>query len=419
MTTLTVRVEDFLTNYDKGTAEICVEELETLIQDLNQEGYDPRVSNAVYDRLVDILEAECPDSPVLKELWDDATDDVDNTDSTYTDILALHPMHSIRTVKSYEDKVLKEFLSNLGDEDLFLSLKINGHGIRVVYENGYLVYASSRARASAGRELTKQMVNILGEYNPNLVNEGVLDIRGEVCLRNDKLEEARKFNPGIKSAFSAVSSLIKPSSTPEENVLLDFLAYNIYTKFSTVKFSSREETYRTLSTWGFDVPDYVTMDGPINLEDLQATIEDFETTQGNADYFTDGVVAQYNSTEYRDRFGFDGKYNEADVALKVGYWKQDLYEGIVQEIIWTRGKSKLSPVALVAEVDGDPNQGVLTAQGNRVRRVPLYEPANILVLDAYPGQVLNFRYGGEAGVVPSHPDGTLLTDSAVRELLSW
>ena len=100
--------------------------------------------------------------------------------------------------------------------------------------------------------------------------------------------------------------------------------------------------------------------------------------------------------------------------------------------MWKRGKVKLSPVAIVSENAGevsdeefeelgnsvlDEVQGVLTAQGNRVKRVPLYEPKNILILEAYPGRVLNFRYGGEAGVVPCFPDGRLLKEDAVKDIL--
>lgn len=61
--------------------------------------------------------------------------------------------------------------------------------------------------------------------------------------------------------------------------------------------------------------------------------------------------------------------------------------------------------------------GTLSSQGNRVRRVPLYEPKNILILDAYPGEPLYFRYGGEAGVVPCFPDGRLLKEDAVVDIV--
>lgn len=98
--------------------------------------------------------------------------------------------------------------------------------------------------------------------------------------------------------------------------------------------------------------------------------------------------------------------------------------------MWTKGKSKMSPVAIVAEspnkicFDDDGNisnyddLGVLTSQGNSVKRVPLYEPKNILILSAYPGEVLHFRYGGEAGVVPCFADGRILKEDAAVDLVN-
>ena len=41
-----------------------------------------------------------------------------------------------------------------------------------------------------------------------------------------------------------------------------------------------------------------------------------------------------------------------------------------------------------------------------------------MVLDAYVGETLYFRYGGEAGVVPCFPDGRLLNEDAVKEILT-
>ena len=72
------------------------------------------------------------------------------------------------------------------------------------------------------------------------------------------------------------------------------------------------------------------------------------------------------------------------------------------------------------EVDTDcwkNDLGVVSTSGNKVRRIPLYEPNNIVILDAYPGSVINFRYGGEAGVVPCFEDGTPLTDGKVQAAL--
>ena len=59
----------------------------------------------------------------------------------------------------------------------------------------------------------------------------------------------------------------------------------------------------------------------------------------------------------------------------------------------------------------------MTQNGNKVRRIPLYEPNNIAILDAYPGGVVHFKYGGEAGVVPCFEDGTPLVDGRIQAAL--
>ena len=155
------------------------------------------------------------------------------------------------------------------------------------------------------------------------------------------------------------------------------------------------------------------------------------------------MVFEINDRNTFHSFGDDGsKYNLGNLALKVGYWRQDMYVGFVQTILWTRGKSQLSPVAIVAEspdaiaftdlgdrpyimdlkeIDKQNYRdalGVITAGGNKVRRVPLYEPNNILALEAYVGLPLHFRYGGESGVTPCYPDGTTLVDNAVQVVLN-
>ena len=117
-----------------------------------------------------------------------------------------------------------------------------------------------------------------------------------------------------------------------------------------------------------------------------------------------------------------------------------MYSGYSQTIMWMRGKTKLTPVALVAdepdtaefedlgtdgmyilnkkEILNFNDLGVVTASGNRVRRVPLYEPSNLVVLDAFRGNILHFRYGGEAGVVPCFDDGTPLLDGRIKQMLT-
>ena len=413
-----------------GFDDSKVEELEALINECNtrQKGseYANQVADSIYDTLYDMLKQVKPESGILSEIWED-----DGDITEYTDLLVKHPMMSIETIKSYDSKELSDWVESMPDETgYFASFKINGHGIRVVYKDGYLVSATSRARSSAGRDLTEHMKIILGDYNEELADYGLVELRGEVCLKLDKLEQAREFNPAIKSAFSAVSSLIRPSATQEEVELLDFLCYGFLK--DDFFFEDREEEFQMISACGFKTPEYLLIESCSKydlMETIHSIVETFEEAYDEFGYFCDGVVLEVNNRDLFSELGTEGNHNKGNIALKVGLWKQDLYSGYVQKIIWTKGKSKLSPVAIVADepykalFDYDGNivnmedMGVLTAQGNSVKRVPLYEPKNIMILDAYEDELLCFRYGGEAGVVPCFPDGRTLNEDAAMNIL--
>ena len=403
----------------------------------------PIVADAVYDRLMEILKEVDPENHLLSEIWGDAeVSEEDFDDDEKYKFLAQYPMSSIQTIKDYSVPELQDFVNALPDEpfDLHYSLKENGHGIRLVYKDGDLISATSRARHGAGRDLTHQLQVIMGERQEELAEVPLCEVRGELLLPFENLDRAREFNPTIKTAFSGVSSMSRASASDEELKLLSFVAYRFLS--DDYLFETKDEEYDFLEEVGFEVPmswlqEDVTKESCI--ECIKSMMEDCEEDVEDYRYFTDGVVCEINS---REQFQSMGELNEAyhtgNIALKVGLWKQDMYSGIVQNILWTQGKKKLSPVAIIAEepdvieytdgydldyltslkeIENIEELGVATASGNRVKRVPLYEPNNIWILNALKGETLFFRFGGEAGVVPCFPDGKPLIEGRVEKAL--
>ena len=395
-----------------------IEALERYIQDCNEAmngGGEPLVEDAIYDKLVQLLTQVRSDSLVLQELWSED----DEVVGSYNKLLEENPMVSILTVKSWNDDAITQFIQRMPETANYLaSYKINGHGIRVVYNDGNLVEATTRGRSTNGRDITEHVKIILGDYNEALSEYGLVEIRGELALKLSNLDRAREFTPGLKSAFSAVSSLIKPSATKEEVELLDFLTYGVY--IEDYDFSSKEEVFSQLSEWGFETTEYISLEDISKddlLENMKEVVSALESNYEEFGYFCDGVVFEVSDGDVRSYLEGEGKYHNYNLALKVDSWSQDIYTGYIKEVTWKRGKFKLNPVAVVVE-DLNSNEGVLTVQGNRVKNIPLYNPKNILILKAYIGSPLSFKYGGEAGVVPCSPDGKLLSeDYVVEELL--
>ena len=191
MSSYNLEIESILGYIDlhgvEGLDDSRIELLEKIILDCNKSMNDleaVQVADSIYDTLYDALKVVKPDSKVLSHIWEE---DGDITD--YTELLVKNPMMSIETAKSYNCDELNRFIDRVPDStSYFASFKVNGHGIRVVYENGYLVSATSRARSSAGRDITRHMQVLLGSYNENLVDYGLVEMRGEIALHLDKLD---------------------------------------------------------------------------------------------------------------------------------------------------------------------------------------------------------------------------------------
>lgn len=428
-----------------------LEEYITACNNARNEG-DDLVPDAIWDRLMSILRKVNPESELCKYIWEDSVDEMDDTDR----IVQNNPMYSIQTVKSYDCDELKDFVSRLPDDiefDMHFSVKLNGHGIRLKYRNGEFFNARSRARSSAGRDITDALRVVLYDAGTDIIDDlsafDLCEIRGEWVLPFENLEAARQFNPEIKSAFSGVASMGRASASEDEWRLLRFVAYEFIA--DDMHFQSKAEEYEFLEELGFETPMSWLIEGLTKenfIEDLKDIISDCESEvkpnadgTGGYDYYTDGIVGAINNTELFRSLGDDGShYKHGNIALKVGYWEQNILTGYVQCIMWTKGKSKLSPVAIIGdelnmieysdnhmiendyiynknEVSNWDELGVISQVGNKIRRIPLYEPANIVVLDAYPGYPIHFRYGGEAGVVPCFEDGTPLVDGRIQSAL--
>lgn len=460
MNNVSLEIGDFLGFCDLNGVEALdssqVEQLERIIEECNNSANrgEQLVVDAIYDRLMEILRQVSPESELCKYIWEDSNEELDENDDSDRLFLA-NPMYSIRTCKSYNCDEILDFVKRLPDDKEFeahLSIKENGHGIRVVFKNGELYKARSRARSSAGRDLTHQASIFLEELGvdsiPDLEGMDYCEVRGEMVLPFSNLEEAKQFNPEIKSAFSAVASMSRDSATDDEIKLLHFVAYSIYS--DDLDFVSKEDEYTYLESLGFETPmswvvggltkDTLLEELPSIIADCEEAVKPDDNGQNGYDYYSDGVVFELNDRDLFREMGSDGtKYKYGNIALKVDYWKQDFYTGVVQTILWTKGKSKLSPVAIVSEdadmirfkdygdhayitsideIDNPKELGVLTAGGNKVTRVPLYEPNNMLMLQAYKGEVVNFRYGGESGVIPCFPDGTPLVEGKLSQMFN-
>lgn len=385
--------------------EELIDNLESMIRDCQIEANkgNELVPDSIYDTLIDYLRLLKPDSEYLSSVW---TQDVDKIDDDIDIQLVKYPMVSIQTIKSMADKPLGVFkgLLPVGETDVCVSAKENGFGIRIVLSNGKLIKARTRGRHTNGKDITRQLKLILDDYYPELEDYNLIEIRGEVVLPFDNFDKARSFNDSIKTPFTGVSSMLRDSATEEETKLLHFVAYDVLSD-ELEDFETLSQKFAFLEEVGFTVPQYKIMTITRNSfeDDIETILYEMDCYTDSSPYYLDGVVLAIDDIELFNSFGAEEHHRLGNLALKMGKWKQDNYSGIIDHIEWVEGKRKKTPVAVLT----DP---VMTVSGNTVRNVPLYAPCYILMLEAYPGNVLNFKYGGEAGVIPVTPDGRIVTE---------
>lgn len=471
-----INISKYMGNFDATDLDInTLEELEDFIRRANVEANKVSstgrgqflVEDEVYDHLVEALRDLAPESPVLQEMWEDAGEDSGEEDEIGDYYMPIFPMKSIATIKDLNGAAYQDFLSRLDPDETYpiiLESKLNGHGIRVVYNNGEFYKAFSRARGTQGRDLTPTLYQILKKYDllhiSKLEDEDIVELRGELIMDSKVFNEHTKEINAVSPLF-AVASLSRESSSDKEKAMLDFIPYRLHMldeDGEILEYENREDEFKCIEALGFyekspflpykvTQMNYAQLSSNSVIENVSHQMFEYiETCNPDFGYYTDGVVMEINDEPTFDSEGGDSKYDFGNVALKIGDWEQLSYSGYVQMVRWTAGKSKLTPTAVISsqpddivfEYEGEQYQGmtelrqvmnpadyvgdlwklvvnpselgVRSSNGSNIVKVPLYETANLFKLGVEPGSTIHFRFGAEAGVIPLTEDGKLITE---------
>lgn len=400
-----------------------IEQYVARLQDAAADG-EEEVANPVYDKFVEILRVLKPDSEILRRNWEqDAPNAEFNRDDYF---LKRYGMRSIKTCTCDEDVEKKsEILVSRGVRytDLLASFKLNGHAGRVTYCYGKLSSGTPRGRYKKGRDITRHMKGICPNYIELLAPYPIVEIRGELIVSYDTFNNVT--SKWCKTPLSSVTSLVRDSVTDSELQNLEFIAYKAFiyaddgeetelnleldsddTVESSI-FDTLEEEYQFLSACGFKIPNY-RIYRRVDISDLvnfvnNTVLEEFSSETIAMNYDTDGIVIGINNNKVFYGLGLDetGHFFLANMAIKMGNWQCNQYKGIVQRIVWERGKRWFTPKAEIEKV--------ITALGSAVTTVPLYNVGVLTKLNIKKGSTIHFRYGGETGVQLLTPDGKSVT----------
>jgi len=223
-------------------------------------------------------------------------------------------------------------------EKLFVTQKLDGLSIELIYENGVLLQAITRGDGDVGEDITVNVKKMDGvkSYLQIPFNGS---LRGEIIMLKSKHKKyfSDKANP--RNAASGVSKRL-------DGVGSEHLSIMFYQALCDVDFKTEVAQFEWLKLLGVIIPDYWTFNtaGEVNLH--WRNYQDVD--RDKLDYDIDGLVIHINDMAKQMSLGDKDMRPLGAIAFK---FDNETRESIIRDIIWQVGNSgRVTPVAVVDPV---------------------------------------------------------------------
>ena len=358
-----------------------LQEIKTLVQALNEQrdAYYNRSSPTMTDREYDYLFEH------LEELEKESGIIFSNSPTQsvgYYPVSELKKVRHPRALLSLEKtKQIQELVDFMENQDTLLMLKLDGLTVKLVYEEGRLIQASTRGDGDIGEDITHNIpafenVPLSISYKERLVAVG------EAFIYKDdfqQLKDSIRDGSGepYKNARNLASGSVRnlnPEICKERRV--NFISFNVLEGLDEGEgVDSRELKLMQLSALGFDTCPYVWLEaGKYRERELREQTRKLEGVAGEEELPIDGLVLIYDSLSHSAKCGRTGHHYKDGLAYK---FEDETYETSLQEIEWTPSRSgDLAPVAVFDSVEID---------GADVSRASLHNLSFIRNLELVPG----------------------------------
>ena len=329
----------------------------------------PSVSDAVYDRLFDELAALERKTGIV--LSNSPTQTVG-----YAPVSALRKVtHTIPLLSMDKTKQIDDLVSMLAVAPALLMLKLDRLTVKLRYENGELVEASTRGDGEVGEDITHN-IPAFRNVPLKIPHKGRLTITGEGLIHTDDFEQMKDGND-IKNARNlAAGSIRLLDPTICKDRCIYFYAFNVIAGMDTLggNADSRGWLLGDLEPLGFEICPFIRLEKNVPLAAMESNIQHLRTFASVEKLPIDGIVLRYDSISYSKTLGRTGHHYKDGIAFK---FEDDTVETVFRSIEWTPSRSgEIAPVALFDPVEID---------GCTVSRASLHNLSFIKDLELHPG----------------------------------
>lgn len=184
-------------------------------------GEDSGVDDATFDKMLDKLKEEDPDSPLLAATGHGY--DV-NRDST-PGAKVKHKYGNIGSLDKGHD--FKECASKLIDDRVCASLKLDGISVVLYYKEGHMYQALTRGSNNIGIDITEFASYILKDDVDIEDKKFTGAVRGEVVMSNENFEQFKIIHPEAKNARNSTAGLKNSNKITSDLDYLDIVVYTV------------------------------------------------------------------------------------------------------------------------------------------------------------------------------------------------
>jgi DNA ligase (NAD+) len=265
----------------------------------------------------------------------------------------------------------------MGDQLIMLMLKLDGLTVKLTYEGGVLVEASTRGDGNEGEIITHNACGITGiptqiPYKNRLVVTGEAFIRPSdfETLKTTLLDSTGKPYKNGRNLAAGSVRLLDAADCRERRVT--FMPFNVLEGFTGKERKSDKLYY--LPSLGFDLCKFMVANRPLKQAEIDDGIQLLKKYAEDNDVPIDGIVMTYNDIAYSKTCGRTGHHYKDGLAFK---FEDDLFETKLQYIEWTPSRTgEIAPVAVFEPVEID---------GCTVSRASLHNLSFIEGLELMPG----------------------------------
>lgn len=366
----------------------------------------PIMSDVEYDAMFDnllTLENEYPeyktsDSPTAR-VGSDIVSDLPEREHSIP-VLSLDKSYSIDSLENWIAKNRQKTIKNI---ELIVEPKIDGAGIVLYYENGFLSRALTRGNGFFGNDITNNVKTIKNiPLKIDFLDK--IAIRGEIFIKKDDFTLYNlKYAGGIYSnPRNLASGCVRRLKSSETALFpLNIFCYEAF--LESGKFESHLENLLLLKKIGLPLNEEIgffsdsyadTTTLPFKnhfigkINELSGYLKDFEKKRKTLPYEIDGIVIKINDLATRDELGYTQHHPRWAIAYK---FDAPLAETKLESIDIQVGRGgRITPVANLTPVE---------LSGSIISRATLHNQDYIDSLTVNVGDLVSISKRGD--VIPA------------------